>query len=149
MSRRRPTTRLLFATDFSPSAARAEAEAARLAKSLDAEILVLHVVPDLEMYGGGRVKIADVLALEKVRLAAAARAVRARVAGLRSRGLRASGVVRSGPAARQIVATARRLGCAVIVMATGGRGRVARWLLGSTAERVIRRAPCPVLTVRA
>jgi nucleotide-binding universal stress UspA family protein len=37
----------------------------------------------------------------------------------------------------------------MIVMATRGRGRVARWLLGSTADRVIRSAPCPVLTVRA
>jgi nucleotide-binding universal stress UspA family protein len=101
------------------------------------------------MYGAGRVKIADLMALRAARLASAEREVRARVAALRSRGLRARGVVRSGPAPRQIVATARAQGCAMIVMATRGRGRVARWLLGSTAERVIRSAPCPVLTVRA
>jgi nucleotide-binding universal stress UspA family protein len=94
------------------------------------------------------VTVADVLALEEVRRSAAARAVRVRVAALRSRGLHATGLVRSGSAAREIVATARRLGCAMILIATRGRGRVARWLLGSTAERVIRQASCPVLTVR-
>jgi nucleotide-binding universal stress UspA family protein len=147
--RRRPSTRLLLATDFSRSAARAEAEATRLVRSLDAEILVLHVVPPLQMFGGGRVKIADMLAVEQARLAAAAGAVRKRAAALRSRGLRASGVVRSGPVARQIVATASRRACAMIVIATRGRGLLARRLLGSTAERVIRLARCPVLTVRA
>jgi nucleotide-binding universal stress UspA family protein len=146
---RRRGTRLLHPTDFSRASASAEAEVARLARGLDAEIVVLHVVPEVEMYGAGRVKIADLMALRAARLASAERQVRARVAALRSRGLRARGVVRSGPAHRQIVATARGQGCAMIVMATRGRGRVARWLLGSTADRVIRSAPCPVLTVRA
>ena len=36
----------------------------------------------------------------------------------------------------------------IIVMGTYGRGRVARWLMGSVAERVVRSAPCPVLVVR-
>lgn len=87
--------------------------------------------------------------MRAARLTVAKRAVHARVAALRSRGLRARGLVRSGPAARHIVATARRQGCAMIVMGTRSRGRVARWLLGSTAERVIRLASCPVLTARA
>ena len=146
---RRPGTRLLHPADFSRASVRAEAEAVRLARALAAEIVVLHVVPEVEMYGGGRVKIADLMALRAARLTSAERGVRARVTALRSRGLRARGVVQSGPAHRQIVATARGQGCAMIVMATRGRGRVARWLLSSTAERVVRSAPCPVLTVRA
>jgi nucleotide-binding universal stress UspA family protein len=120
----------------------------RLARRLNAPIVVLHVVPEAEMYGAGRIKIAELMALRAARLAAAARAVSGRVAALRSSGVRARGIVRSGPAHRQIVAIARRHGFTMIVMATRGRGRVARWLLGSTAERVIRSAPCPVLTVR-
>jgi nucleotide-binding universal stress UspA family protein len=141
--------RLLLPTDFSPASARGEAEGARLARSLDADVIVLHVVQELHMYGRGRVKIADLLALRAARLAAAKRDVRSRITTIRSRGLRARGVVQSGSADRQIVATARRRRCTMIVMATRGRGHVARWLLGSTTERVIRLAPCPVLTVRA
>ena len=83
-----------------------------MARGLDADIVVLHVVPGVEMYGAGRVKIPDLMALRAARLAHAKREVRARVAALRSRGLRACGVVRSGPAYRQIVATARGQACA-------------------------------------
>jgi nucleotide-binding universal stress UspA family protein len=36
----------------------------------------------------------------------------------------------------------------LIVMGTHGRGAIAHLLMGSTAERVVRKAPCPVLTVR-
>ena len=36
----------------------------------------------------------------------------------------------------------------MIVMGTHGRGAIAHMLLGSTAEKVVRKAPCPVLTVR-
>jgi nucleotide-binding universal stress UspA family protein len=140
---------VLHATDFSAAARRAEAEAAQLARRLHAELVVLHVVPGQQLYGRGRVRIADLLALERARLAAAGRAVQARAATLRAGGLRARGVVRSGAPAAQIVATAVARRCAVIVMGTRGRGRVARGLLGSTAERVIQRAPCPVLTTRA
>ena len=146
--RRRRATRFLLPTDFSPASARAEAEGARLARSLDAELVVLHVVEEMHMYGRGRVKITELMALRAARAVAAKRALEGRMAVLRSRGLRVRGILRSGSAHRQIVETARRRRCAMIVMATRGRGRVARWLLGSTAERVIRLAPCPVLTVR-
>ena len=141
--------RLLLPTDFSPSSARAEAEAVRLARRLESQIVVLHVVTEMHMYGTGRVKVAELLAVRAARLTAARRALQDRITDLRSRRLRVRGVLRSGSAHRQIVATARRERCAMIVMGTRGRGRVARWLLGSTAERVIRLAPCPVMTVRA
>ena len=142
-------SRLLLPTDFSSSSARGEAEGARLARDLEAEIVLLHVVAETYMYGSGRVKIAELLAVRAARLTAAKRALEGRIAHLRSRDLRVRGVLRLGSAHRQIVETARRERCVMIVMATRGRGRVARWLLGSTAERVVRLAPCPVLTVRA
>jgi nucleotide-binding universal stress UspA family protein len=49
---------------------------------------------------------------------------------------------------RDIVRLAKERGVDLIVVATHGRGGVAHVLLGSTAERVVREAPCPVLTVR-
>src|SRR5205823_3854484 len=50
--------------------------------------------------------------------------------------------------AREIVEYAQREGIDLIVMGTHGRGPVGHLLLGSVAERVVRAAPCPVLTVR-
>ncbi|HSB40324.1 MAG TPA: universal stress protein [Methylomirabilota bacterium] len=59
------------------------------------------------------------------------------------------GLVRSGSAAAQIMAVVRRARCDLIVMGTRGRSPLARSLLGSVADRVVRAAPCPVLTVRS
>jgi nucleotide-binding universal stress UspA family protein len=62
-------------------------------------------------------------------------------------GLGASSEVRHGIAAREIVAVAQPGD--FIVMSTHGRGGLARWFLGSVAEEVVRRAPVPVLMIRA
>lgn len=57
--------------------------------------------------------------------------------------------VRHGDAASEIVAAARERGAGLVVQASHGRRGLSRWLLGSVAEAVVRRAPCPVLTLRA
>lgn len=56
--------------------------------------------------------------------------------------------VRTGPAAKQILEAARERGSDLIVMGTHGRTGLGHLLLGSIAERVVRTAPCPVLTTR-
>ncbi|MFQ5510526.1 MAG: universal stress protein [Candidatus Krumholzibacteriia bacterium] len=48
----------------------------------------------------------------------------------------------------QILKYAKRENADLIVMATHGRGAIAHILMGSTAEKVVRKAPCPVLTVK-
>ncbi len=53
-----------------------------------------------------------------------------------------------GPVAEQIVTAARQFRAHVIVMGTEGFGRVKAFLLGSTAQDMLSRAPCPVLVVR-
>jgi len=60
---------------------------------------------------------------------------------------KASTVTSNNPAA-EIVEYARTNGVDLIVMGTHGRGAIAHLLMGSVAERVVRTAPCPVLTVR-
>jgi nucleotide-binding universal stress UspA family protein len=57
-------------------------------------------------------------------------------------------VIREGSPAPEIVAYATDSGCDVITMGTHGRGGINRLLLGSVAERVVRKSPVPVLTVR-
>jgi len=53
-----------------------------------------------------------------------------------------------GNAAAEIVALAKDEKCDLIVIGTHGRSGVGRLLLGSVAEAVLRRAPCPVLTLK-
>jgi nucleotide-binding universal stress UspA family protein len=57
-------------------------------------------------------------------------------------------VKRSDEPADEIVSYARTAGIGLIVMGTHGRSGMAHLLIGSVAERVVRAAPCPVLTVR-
>jgi nucleotide-binding universal stress UspA family protein len=57
-------------------------------------------------------------------------------------------VLRAGTPHEQIVGAAQDEKADVIVIGTHGRTGVNRMLLGSVAERVVRLAPCPVLTVR-
>lgn len=56
--------------------------------------------------------------------------------------------VRTGRAYREICEVASEVGAELIVIATHGRTGLRRLMLGSTAERVVRHAPCPVLVVR-
>jgi nucleotide-binding universal stress UspA family protein len=67
---------------------------------------------------------------------------------LRSRGLAASPEQHEEPAADVIVRRARKLDASVIVMTIHGRGGLERLVFGSTADAVLRHAPCPVLLVR-
>jgi nucleotide-binding universal stress UspA family protein len=57
-------------------------------------------------------------------------------------------ILRAGPAAAEIVRAARDFGSDLIVLSTNGHTGLARVILGSTAEQVVRLAPCPVLVVR-
>jgi nucleotide-binding universal stress UspA family protein len=57
-------------------------------------------------------------------------------------------LVEGNPAA-EILSAAREGNCDLIVMGTHGRTGLNRLLMGSVAEEVVRKAPCPVLTVRA
>ena len=57
-------------------------------------------------------------------------------------------VVRSGAAEPEVLALAEEIGAGLIVQGTHGRGSIGRALLGSVADGVVRRAPCPVLTIR-
>jgi nucleotide-binding universal stress UspA family protein len=121
--------RILFATDFSDLARQAGRLAARMARHFGARLLVVHVRP--AMADGP-----DTTGLVSA------------VADL-APGLSVTTETLFGAPAQELVAYARRAGIDLIVMGTHGRTGVSRALLGSVAEAVVRRAPCPVLTVPA
>ncbi|UCE86362.1 MAG: universal stress protein [Deltaproteobacteria bacterium] len=67
---------------------------------------------------------------------------------LRAQGLEVEGIVREGYAATVIEEEALRQQADVIVIGTRGLSGIKHLLLGSIAERVVQKAPCPVLTVK-
>ena len=147
MSVRRPKTRLfrriLVPHDFSRSADAALSVALGLAADYDGTLIVLHVIPPVYPIHGRP------LAPPPGEIAAAGRRLAETVAralkGRRARRVRTAVVV--GPPASCILAGARRADA--IVMGTLGRTGLSHVLLGSVAERVVRHAAVPVLTVRA
>lgn len=132
--------RILVPTDFSPCSAAALRYALELAEQVDAEVDLLHVLPpdedppsvDSPPSGATPPTSFDAalheLGPEKV--------------------LRVRTLLERGDPADVIMRVAREVGHDLVVMGTHGRSGVAYLLLGSVAERVVRRAPCPVLTLR-
>jgi len=146
-----PVRTLLFPTDFSPAAEQALSTASRLlARDPDARILLLHtfqiasaIVP-LGGFGGG----VPPMLVENAR-ELAEKATRSAVDALRAQGLEVEVLIERGDTAEIVTELARMRDADLVVMGTRGHSRLRQWFLGSTAERVVEHAPCPVLTVHA
>jgi universal stress protein A len=140
--------RILHPTDFSPASGPAFKLALELARNR-AALLLLHVLPPVPLVPD--VYVAATV-YERLRLAQE-QSARKRLDRLRRKaaaaGVRASALLRdsSSPPA-EIVRVARAQRVDIIVMGTHGRGGFAKMFLGSVAERVVRTATRPVLTVR-
>ena len=142
--------RIVSAYDFSPHAVDALSVAEGLAKRLGAELHVVHVVPEPRLayptfeLGG----FAPPAIPESVR-EDALDTLEEETAHLR-RGDRIVGThVLEGSAVDVALADfIREIDADLLVMGTHGRTGLAHLLMGSVAERMLRRAPCPVLTVR-
>ena len=143
-------TKILCPTDFSELSLHALRYARELARSFDAQIHCLHVVDEAYQYwaamGPESAPIGP--AVEDIKSYAETHMTRftdEHLVGLKF--LPITKVV-SGRPFREIVQYGRENGIDLIVIATHGRGGLAHALLGSTAEKVVRKAACPVLTVR-
>jgi nucleotide-binding universal stress UspA family protein len=131
--------RILVPTDFSPPSDAALSYARLLGKTFDASLHLLHVAGTHSMLPRATMEPRD-------RVATALHHLRERLtAEDRSPDVAVLAVEAPDPAA-QIVGTARSMDASLIVMGTHGRGGIARILLGSVAEKVVRTAPCPVFT---
>jgi nucleotide-binding universal stress UspA family protein len=140
---------VLVATDFSESSDHALAYGRDLARTFGAKLHVLHIAENLmatsvaEYYPAGFPEMQmEVEAVARTR-------VEDLVTAEDRAKLSAVAIVRTSAApAAAIVEYAKEVGADLIAIGTHGRGMVSRLLMGSVAERVVRLAPCPVLTVR-
>jgi nucleotide-binding universal stress UspA family protein len=136
---------ILLPTDFSEASRPALHYAAAFAQPCNSEVTLIHVIepPPYPEFGYAHVP------LKEARLKQAVTSkLNVSCRELSQGGIRASQVIRTGSAFREISEQAREQSADLIVIGTHGRGAIAHALLGSTAERVVRHAPCPVLVVR-
>ncbi|HVC18778.1 MAG TPA: universal stress protein [Vicinamibacterales bacterium] len=143
------TRRILLASDFSRVSTKAFAHAISLARTLNARLIVLHVLePATTAVDAEYVPPSVWERIEAERQKAGRRRIAAVVARARRAGVRATPLLLWGDVAGTILRTARRERADLLVLGTHGRSGVAKLILGSVATRVIAGAPCPVLTVR-
>jgi nucleotide-binding universal stress UspA family protein len=140
--------RIVHPTDFSVCAEQARAVAVQLARALGAELILLHVAVEAPPFREGLMRARELERLFEEQRAWAKRALDERAAEARGQGVPTRGHVVTGAPAQEIVKAARRADAAFIVMGTHGRGAVERFFLGSVTDRVVRAAPCAVVTIR-
>ncbi len=141
---------ILVPVDFSENAAKALETAAGLAERFNARIALLHAhhidVPMAShLVPGG--PVLPVGFQEQVHQRAT-EAVEALAKQASQWGVEVTGKAVVGPASQAIVEEAKQLPADLIVMGTRGNTGLKHVLLGSIAERVVRTAPCPVMTVK-
>jgi nucleotide-binding universal stress UspA family protein len=137
--------RILVPTDFGEPAQRALEIAIELAGKLGASVTLLHVYPIVFPVSYDEELTWPLEQIEK----AAGKTLEAHLAKAKQRNASCEAILKAGSAAVEIVSVARQLKADLIVMGTHGRRGVSHLMLGSVAERVVRTAPVPVLTVGA
>ncbi|MBN2489952.1 MAG: universal stress protein [Planctomycetes bacterium] len=142
--------KIMVTTDFSETSYGAFPLAARIAEGFDAKLCCVYVLRSPDPFWIGNPAIGPVLptpaALRAEALEHLEKVVADKFGGLKRKAL---AVVINGQSHLEIVEYARQNDIDMIVMATHGHTGIQGVLIGSTTERVVRSAPCPVLTVRA
>jgi nucleotide-binding universal stress UspA family protein len=137
-----PLGTILHPTDFSENSEFAFRVASALARDYNARLILLHVIPPrMVIYAGGPVPAETWPSVEEVKEKLG------KMKG-RTRHVRVESQVLEGDPVDMILRAAEETHSDVIVMGTHGRTALTRLLLGSVAESVIRKAPCPVLTTK-
>jgi nucleotide-binding universal stress UspA family protein len=140
---------VLVATDFGPASASALTYGREFARTFGARLHVVHVLENPMMYAGPDAVGIDFAGMQANLEAAAQRMFDNLVTAEDREQLKAVTAIRTGGTpAFEIVAYAKLTGIDIIIMGTHGRGLISHVLMGSVAEKVVRIAPCPVLTVR-
>ncbi len=138
--------RILVATDFSPNSDEALAQAITLAKDVNASLEIVHVIQlGTEPFPFGLLDFQD----NDKFFQYIDRELEQRAEQARKAGVACTTKSIDGAPASTIVSRARETGAELVVVGTQGRTGLAHALLGSVAEKIVRHAACPVLTVPA
>jgi nucleotide-binding universal stress UspA family protein len=140
--------RILVPTDFSESANHALLYGMSFAREYRGELLLLHVVETLSVgYASDLFPVPMAEVFQEI--AGYARSELEKLAATaRERGVAVRETITQGKPAAEIIRVACEEEVDMIVLGTHGRGLIDHALFGSTTERVVRKAPCPVLTCR-
>ncbi len=141
--------RILWPTDFSETADTAQIYACSLAKQFDAELHIVHTIID-PAYAVSPMGVGYIPATYHEDMRERSDAELAKLPSLV--GAKELSVVReslAGGAAEAITDYAKEHGISMIVMGTHGYSGLSRMLMGSVAEKVVRTATCPVLTIHS
>lgn len=133
---------IVFPTDFSTLSDAGLQHATALAKDTGARLLILHVEEPPAAYGGGEMYYGIPEPNQE--------ALRQMLANVKPSdpGVPYEHRLVIGDPATEIVEAAKQVGADMIVMSTHGRTGLGRLLMGSVAEAVVRRSPCPVFTFK-
>jgi len=129
---------ILHPTDFSPLSGNALRYGVEFARRFGARLIVLHVLE----YAYSAISLAEEAVTD------AENALQKVLSPSQKAGLDVEMLLVRGNPCEEILRLAREREVDLIVMGTHNRGTLEHALLGSTTEKVIRKAPCPVLTIR-
>ncbi|HIE64954.1 MAG TPA: universal stress protein [Nitrospiria bacterium] len=138
--------KILVATDFSPFSERALDYAVGMAVEFDADLLLVHVIESLNY---SLTDTMTVVGHEKALSVTATALLENLVKQLSEKTRSVGSFLVSGTPYREIIKKSKEEDVDLIIVGTHGRTGVEHLLLGSVAEKVIRLATCPVLTVPA
>jgi nucleotide-binding universal stress UspA family protein len=138
--------RILVPVDFSEHSLKAFQKAVAFARQFGSELILTHIVEQI-IYPGDwmypPLAMSDFASEKREEIAGRLKALAA------ESGVRSQQIVRIGRAWQEIVEIAKERKADLLILATHGYTGLKHALLGSVAEKIVRHAPCPVLTVRA
>jgi nucleotide-binding universal stress UspA family protein len=139
---------ILFPTDFSETSQEAARYAISFAREFKAKVFVLHVVNEKIFTESSMPRVVSVEELERELTEEARKRLKTLVPAEEAEGLDWETVIRQGEPFIEIIRFAKDQDVDLIVIGTHGRSGFEHIIFGSTAEKVVRKAPCPVLSVR-
>jgi nucleotide-binding universal stress UspA family protein len=140
--------RILVPIDFSQYSDEILAYALEMARKFDASIDLIHIIPNMDYF----TPYESFMAAENI--VAVQKGVEGEVekdldeVAQKLPGITVKKVIRTGVAFVEILDYVKSEGIDLIIMGTRGRGGLEHIIIGSVAEKVLRKSPCPVLTIR-
>lgn len=140
-------SKIICALDLSQHSGLVADYAVMMAKAFDAEIIAVYAAPALTQYVGFHVPPSSIENFVGEIVAGAEKTMEEFVAE-HFKDVKATGTVVNGYAAEEILNLVERSGADLIIMGTHGRKGIDRILFGSVAEKIVKSAAVPVMTVR-